>query len=967
MQILEKTSNTASRAIKFHRFPPRSSDAVVLAKPSGSNAQEIMAVSSSSFDDNTKQVKGSSSGSQQQASSSTPTTEATTTSSNPFDDSEKEEAVHEVRNGNRDGNTKSAMPPPSSSSSSNKPSKNPFDTNSSSDSDEDKRLYGNQGSKFVFHNDIGDVFTDELWQCIEEGKQYQGHQQQHTTESVQHLNDQERGSMVASQKSANKGNGACTRSNVLVVLMILILMALTISGTIISVGVFFGNKTTNDDDESYSRSELGAIDSPTQAPAKSPSGKISLVIKFPTKSPTVSPTTQSPSVSPSISEKPTPLFWPSVMPSSSMMPSGRPSSLPSSTPSMSSEPSSQPSSSSVPSIAREDGVEETFITNAPSASALPTSLTASVAPTETTMPTLFPSLSSPPTSSLVPTSEGSNNGTQDMLGNVTNPTDNVTGQEGPDSLSNSSSVAPTTSIMPSASPAPTILSATQLDIISARLSDDCPAWNDISAGNTSNATAQTIREVAISYEYTIIMNATTNETSIVNNTSNESTDETTNNDVVQQLENLLHASLLSNRCNSIGGDTFTGEEATGNNTSSNNTTLGDSDGGGLLLSNKTESDPTSIARRKRLRNHATIEEYEYTIRRNRLRALQQQQQQGSEVGELKSVYYYQGFNSNPPDIISNDESCPSDVLALLTEGQVCYLVRGGVTVVVVVEPGSVEDDNTTSANNNTNAGMSDYELVAAAEKSVKAETGMFVEDVFLNLATYESVSSVVEGNSNGTDAINGSTGGGNGVGRRVVIQSFNLLDSVTVPATTPPMASPTVSSCPDFSPTAFRSQPLDGQDLVLYYAIIQENTTASNDDQQQRSYSSILCIRMESILEGYIGFGISQNGTMSGAEAIIGIPSDGSVLKYNLQGGTRSVSVMEDTKQTLLHTSISSQDEYNNNGKMVMEFAKYFKEDNEDEHEILESGLNSFVYAVGPDGGDLGYHARRGASSLDLS
>ena len=189
--------------------------------------------------------------------------------------------------------------------------------------------------------------------------------------------------------------------------------------------------------------------------------------------------------------------------------------------------------------------------------------------------------------------------------------------------------------------------------------------------------------------------------------------------------------------------------------------------------------------------------------------------------------------------------------------------------------------------------------------------------------------------------------------------------------------------CPELSATTSRFQFLDGGDLILYYAIIQKNTTSSTSsssltgetsittEQQKKDSNSILCIRMESELQGYIGFGISPNGTMSGAEAIIGIPSDGTVFKYNLQGGDgRSVSVMESAKQTLLHARVTTTQQYNNenDGKTVMEFAKYLME-GEDEHEILldSGGLNSFLYAVGLDGGELGYHARKGSFFLDLS
>ena len=106
-----------------------------------------------------------------------------------------------------------------------------------------------------------------------------------------------------------------------------------------------------------------------------------------------------------------------------------------------------------------------------------------------------------------------------------------------------------------------------------------------------------------------------------------------------------------------------------------------------------------------------------------------------------------------------------------------------------------------------------------------------------------------------------------------------------------------------------------------------------------------------------MGLGISSpNGTMRDGEAIIGyVPTaatagstagtdtatnandddadaddnKGSViLKYNLQGpNNRGVSPMNDFQQTLLHTSIIHQQGNDDDGTMVMEFAKYLKEE----------------------------------------
>ncbi|KAL7539736.1 hypothetical protein ACHAXR_009548 [Thalassiosira sp. AJA248-18] len=122
---------------------------------------------------------------------------------------------------------------------------------------------------------------------------------------------------------------------------------------------------------------------------------------------------------------------------------------------------------------------------------------------------------------------------------------------------------------------------------------------------------------------------------------------------------------------------------------------------------------------------------------------------------------------------------------------------------------------------------------------------------------------------------------------------------------------------------------------------------------------SILCARIESNTEGYIGLGISPAGTMAGGEAIIGSPDEGTVQKYQLGTGPR-IAKMSDEKQTLMHTSITQSD-----GETIMEFAKLLKEDGE--HEILANGENIFVYALGGNNQVI-YHGpdNRGSFPLDF-
>jgi hypothetical protein len=95
---------------------------------------------------------------------------------------------------------------------------------------------------------------------------------------------------------------------------------------------------------------------------------------------------------------------------------------------------------------------------------------------------------------------------------------------------------------------------------------------------------------------------------------------------------------------------------------------------------------------------------------------------------------------------------------------------------------------------------------------------------------------------------------------------------------------------------------------------------------------------------------------MVGSDAIIGVPEDGTVLKYDLDGkGSVQQVPMSTEKQTLRDTSISVQD-----GKTVMEFTKLLVEDGE--LPISEDGTNTFLHARG--GSVFGYHDTRSAFEM---
>lgn len=157
-----------------------------------------------------------------------------------------------------------------------------------------------------------------------------------------------------------------------------------------------------------------------------------------------------------------------------------------------------------------------------------------------------------------------------------------------------------------------------------------------------------------------------------------------------------------------------------------------------------------------------------------------------------------------------------------------------------------------------------------------------------------------------------------------------------------------LTTCP---PTLDQSEVI-GSDATLYYAVV----------------PGLLCARVEvENHEGWVGFGISENGAMVGSQAIIGLPAPvGTVLKYDLNGkSTNLVTPMAADKQTLRDTSITQVGD-----KMVMEFTKLLVEEGEIPISVETTTANTgppntFLFARGP-GSTLGYHASRLAFNMFL-
>jgi hypothetical protein len=111
--------------------------------------------------------------------------------------------------------------------------------------------------------------------------------------------------------------------------------------------------------------------------------------------------------------------------------------------------------------------------------------------------------------------------------------------------------------------------------------------------------------------------------------------------------------------------------------------------------------------------------------------------------------------------------------------------------------------------------------------------------------------------------------------------------------------------------------------------------------------------------EGWMGFGLSENGRMIGSTAVIGYPDSGMVSKFGLQDKQVSAIVPLSNAQTLTDTSIIQE-----GGTTQLRFTKLLDEEN-DEPVILPAALNTFIFAAGSSNA-LGYHEHRGSFRVNL-
>ena len=165
--------------------------------------------------------------------------------------------------------------------------------------------------------------------------------------------------------------------------------------------------------------------------------------------------------------------------------------------------------------------------------------------------------------------------------------------------------------------------------------------------------------------------------------------------------------------------------------------------------------------------------------------------------------------------------------------------------------------------------------------------------------------------------------------------------SPTPISTSSPSASvpATLTTCPDILDQS--KEIVSG--VTLFFALVPSDPESGND--------GLFCGRLEAENNGWVSIGFSPDGGMIGSQAVIGVPEQGNVLKYDLTSKD-GASPMSEDRQTLIGTSITVEGE-----KAIMEFTKLLVEAGE--VPILEGTENKFIYAAGDFDGNLGYHSKR--------
>lgn len=181
-------------------------------------------------------------------------------------------------------------------------------------------------------------------------------------------------------------------------------------------------------------------------------------------------------------------------------------------------------------------------------------------------------------------------------------------------------------------------------------------------------------------------------------------------------------------------------------------------------------------------------------------------------------------------------------------------------------------------------------------------------------------------------------------------ESLSMTPTIA-PSTLPPTIASTPIDDGQFDAVVELTGNLDGS--TLRYNI----NIADPEDNTQNTIS--VSVTVPAV--GWVGFALNDNGgSMVGSEAIIGVPADGTVLKYDLRTQASSGVVPSPmAQQTLTDTSITQ-----TSSTTTLSFTKILEEG--DEIIIDPTGENTFLTAFG-SGNTLGAHAPNNRASYTLN
>lgn len=155
------------------------------------------------------------------------------------------------------------------------------------------------------------------------------------------------------------------------------------------------------------------------------------------------------------------------------------------------------------------------------------------------------------------------------------------------------------------------------------------------------------------------------------------------------------------------------------------------------------------------------------------------------------------------------------------------------------------------------------------------------------------------------------------------------------------MADETSANCP--LPSNTRNLIFDG--TLTMKEVVNPNTNT-------------ITIQMTYQGEAWVGFGISPEGGMIGADAVIGLPAAGEVVQHDLAGKTVALVTPWET-QTISDASVVQE-----NGVTTMSFTMPLA--NEGQHGIVADGPNTFLYAYGSSN-ELGFHRSAREFTIDTA